>query len=311
MKIWVMLCSVACFWATAQKSVDHYEGFGVNKKYGLVDNLSGEAIIAPQYDRILFDFNQYVALKKGNVVDFYSKETGEKLSFKSTYQSEVTFKNEVHYYYQDDSFGYLIPSNVANRVQLPKKYDFVNTIQNLVIGFKNNVFDVYEDTNVTTPKVASIKASQYHFYPRTISNKLENVYVFYGLGTVYVYNETFVKLKEYKSKVNNDNDVMTLLKKDFPKAETKEMDVMGITAPPDWKYHYANGVTKVSKYSNSQHYFYLTQKCEAQSVPGSKYWVEIQLVETGETYQFRVDFEQQHFYLPQKYIQSLGLKFEN
>lgn len=313
MKIWVIFTAFVCCNLTAQEKIVRFEGFGVNKKYGLVDHTTSTEIIPPQYNHIVFDFDDYVVLKQKNEVDFYSKETGEKLSFTTSNQFPVLINNLNYYHYQDVAYSYLIPKNVLDRIKLSKKYLGVFTEDKYIIAFANSFFDVYDGTNMNVPKIANIKASNYHSYPVYFEkiNNLNTVHVFYCLGNIYVYNHELALLKTYKNNTKEHNKMLSILQKDFPSAETKPYELTTHTLPPTWKYTYEKGITKVSLFKDPKKYFFLAKKCEAQLVSGNDDWVEIQILEPKITYQFRVDFENKLFYLPAKYIQELGLKFEN
>lgn len=313
MKNWAIFCFFLCFLASAQDTFNTFDGFGIDKKYGLVNVENQTEIIAPSYAQIIFTFTDYVGFKNETDVDLFSKKTGEKLSFKETYQTDLYLKRVKYTHFQDQNFSYLISNVVSERLQLPKKYQSLSTQHNYLIAFAANSYDVYKDTNLNVPKIAALKASAFHSYIANVAKQddFSTVNVFYGLGTIYVYSEEFELLKTYKNKAKDQNKMLTVLQKDFPAVDTKEMMQTSMIGYPNWRYEHLNGVTKVSLFSDPKKYFYVAKKCEAQLVPGNDDWVEIQLLESKGTYQFMVDFEHQRFNLPAKYIQELGLKFEN
>lgn len=294
----------------AQSGFERFEAFGVNKMYGLMEYGYGSEMVASQYKGINFKFTDYIALYNKQHYDFYYKETGEKRSLTDLQQPYIKLNNIVYQHFTDSLSSYLLPFTVNNLIKMPKKYTSLSNTANYLVAFLDNKFTIFDSINISTPKIKSIKADTYSEEFVSHNNTPTGIILFWGIKTIYVYNKDFHLLKSYKSNQKDHKKVLEIISKEFPLADKKEISWSNMIEPKLWSTSFENNVTTVSLYKDRTKTFIVKGNYEAQLVPGAtENWVDLQNIETKKSYQFRVDFDNNLFLLPAKYITELGLKF--
>ncbi len=307
-----------CMLGTLLWAQQKYEAFGVNNKYGIAEIQNMQEYEAPNYDKINLFVTDYMVLQNGDKVSFYSKETGEKITLdkdKTMWQS-VYLNNHKYEHYQDANKSYLIPDQFKNRVMLPRKYSNIlsgsfKEGRKYIVAVHHHKLDVYKSPDVTKPLIKDMKASDYFtdFYTKVATDEVKLLHIFYGEGTVSLYDENLKLIKSYKGNTTGLGDTNDLIEKDY-KQVLKPPQISNIIAGDFWwKAKYSDGKTKIWNRRNPVESFVVKGNYGVWDVKNNDQWIELKSEDRTKKYQFRVDMEHQRILLPQKYQEELLPEF--
>ncbi|WP_300672354.1 hypothetical protein [Soonwooa sp.] len=290
-------------------SQNRYAAFAHNRTYGIVDTTNQTEFLAPTYQDVNFFFTDFLAMNKERATDFYSKQTGEKFPMIATFTGGIKIGDKTYIHYKDQNFSYLIPEHFAERIKLPKKYENLSENKDFIIGELGNSYDILDLKSLKITKTINASAYWSGIFDNQKTAKTEGLLIFYGKGTIDVYTDNLKLLKTYKSSEKSREKVLDFIKKDFVERQTKYMNETVTAGIPTWDYKSSDSITKVWQYRQPKKSFTVAGKCHASYVGGEN-WVEIQVLDKFQSFQFEVDFDHKKFLIPQKYIDFMDLKFD-
>lgn len=301
-----MILGLWCITVVAQ---NRYEGFEVDRKFGIMDIQTMETFKEPSYENWDKMFTDAVVLSNGPEYTFFSRTTGKT----ETYSSAVGmcyFNADLYRFFLKNNKSVAIPSKTAKKIVLPKRYDSATGDGSNLYVITNGMYDVFKRPDFKKPKLLNIEASK--LFTGLLYGVREDkelfVAVFYGGAHIYVYDGSLKLLNTYVAQTDSEEQVFRIISADFTKIEKEALPSDYATIPRYWVMEYKDGYTKVSslKYGRS---FSVKGEYSNGVMWDEQDWVSITERETGRQYGFKVDFENRKFGLPKKYQSVLELGF--
>lgn len=288
-----------------------YEVFAVNGKYGIVNTTDFSTFVVPSYP--LFDdfYQDCLALGNGTACYFFDKTSGDKTIFINLYQSSVKINGKNYFHFVNNQYSYLIPDVVKEKIKLPKKYDYFKTEDKHLVSKAVNGFDVYKTTQFSKPVISDILATACYLgiFQQINTDHFKTLWIFYGKSSVFVYSDTFKRLKKYPVKVTTLDEALTVIKEHFIPVATKELTNTNAVIPLYWRKSYENGITTVTSWKNAKNVFTVKGYFEAYKWFDDENWVQLQSLENKENYIFKLDFANKRVLLPKTYLNQLHITF--
>ncbi|MCL1673799.1 hypothetical protein [Elizabethkingia ursingii] len=297
---------------------ERYEAFGINNKYGIVEIQNQKEYVAPDYSNINLLVTDYLALQNGDQVSFYSKETGEKTVLDRVRIQFIYLKDKAYEHFQDANKSYLIADRFNEKIVLPHKYSsvgnqFFKEGRKYFVGVHDHKLDIYKSSDITKPLIKDMKASRYFtdFYTKISASEALQLHIFYGEGTVEVYDDHLKLIKSYNENAIGLSDLNEILGKDY-KQVWRPVGISNIVAGEFWwKGKSTGGKTKIWNRKNLNKSFVINGDYDIWDIKFNDQWIDIRNKDRTKLYKFRVDIENKKIILPQKYQEELSPVFSD
>ncbi|WP_177761226.1 hypothetical protein [Flavobacterium sp. I3-2] len=299
---------------------EKYEAFQYENKFGIVNKENLEEYLEPKFEEYAPIFTDVLAFVNKDIFYFFNKETGESISYK-TKDEYLYLKNRSKYFhFLEDNKSLLISSTVfADKFLLEKEYNnFENSSDYIIAYSDDNKIDVFDKDNMRL-KIRDIPAKRYMEQKILDTNTQIEFYVnvFFGMETVLFYDEDYNLLKEIETKVPDRFEAFSLIKKHFTIVESNlERGAGGRAEIIRWE---SNKVKDKTAFTFGHLGFEIAGSYEEILFPinsiykdskSLNYWVVLNNKETKNLHAFKIDYKNNAFIYPKKYLKKLKLKMK-
>ncbi|WP_177761208.1 hypothetical protein [Flavobacterium sp. I3-2] len=289
-----------------------YAVFGIDNKFGVVNILTGDEFIKPEFVQNKIFFRDFISFVTNDELILFNKIDGEKSIYKKTQDDSFYLRDLVSKMGESSLRLHIIEDNkskVVNseneKIVLPKQYLKLESTKELLFGINDdNTIDVFKYKNLNEI-ILTIKASNFineRIY-KAGSEDYKRYYVFYTDNGIFVYNDNFELAKSYDKSGKNNNEILNILKEDFV---TSEVITQGMYWE-DWYLKYSNEYT-IFEFEGMP---YFKLKGDFDLITNDWRFIEIKDKKTNKKYFFYFDVENRRISLPKKVQNEFDLQFLN
>lgn len=289
-----------------------YAVFGIDNKFGVVNILTGDEFIKPEFVQNKIFFRDFISFVTNDELILFNKIDGEKSIYKKTQDDSFYLRDLVSKMGESSLRLHIIEDNkskVVNseneKIVLPKQYLKLESTKELLFGINDdNTIDVFKYKNLNEI-ILTIKASNFineRIY-KAGSEDYKRYYVFYTVNGIFVYNDNFELAKSYDKGGKSNNEILNILKEDFV---TSEVITQGMYWE-DWYLKYSNEYT-IFEFEGMP---YFKLKGDFDLITNDWRFIEIKDKKTNKKYFFYFDVENRRISLPKKVQNEFDLQFLN
>lgn len=289
-----------------------YAVFGIDNKFGVVNILTGDEFIKPEFVQNKIFFRDFISFVTNDELILFNKIDGEKSIYKKTQDDSFYLRDLVSKMGESSLRLHIVEDNKSKVVNsenektaLPKQYLKLESTNELLFGINDdNTIDVFKYKNLNEI-ILTIKASNFineRIY-KAGSEDYKRYYVFYTVNGIFVYNDNFELAKSYDKGGKSNNEILNILKEDFV---TSEVITQGMYWE-DWYLKYSNECT-IFEFEGMP---YFKLKGDFDLITNDWRFIEIKDKKTNKKYFFYFDVENRRISLPKKVQNEFDLQFLN
>lgn len=299
-------CLIILFFASHLFAQQRYEAYVVNDGYYIVDLKTMTKINTPDYIGQHSAYLDVLCMKGNSFMDFYDLQNGFFKRFNQFRPDVVYINKEAHFCFYDNETTYLIPGTYSKKIKLPKKYHYLRSEEKYLICKYNELYDVYDSSNLGKPILTGLNATDYIFrkVQDKVTNTITGLHLFYGKDKTFFYDSNFELIRTeistsdfYKVEQLVLNNYMIL--EDVPKGRDDFFINEGLFEKNANSLKVTKGITyEISTYRFFDWTFY-----------DSDDTLILHNYKRKEYYVFKVDFKNRRFLIPSELQNQIGLEF--